>query len=69
MFIQDDVDVKNPDERISREEFNDLKMVVSGLKIHFEALLKKSNQQSTLSIKRKGNDDSKGKQFLFLKIL
>ena len=53
MFIHADVDVKNPDEPISRKEFNDLKIVVSDLKILVEALLKKSNQQLSSSIKRK----------------
>ena len=69
MFIQAYIEAKNLDEPISRKEFNDLKIVVSDLKIIVEALLKKSNQETSSSIKRKEKDDSKGKQFLFLKIL
>ena len=68
-IIQTDVDVQNSDEPISRKEFNELKMLVSDLKIHVDALLKKSNQQLISPLKRKGDDGSKGKKPLGLKII
>ena len=67
MFIQAEVDVQNLDASFFRKELNDLKIEVSDLKIHVEALLKKSNQQLSSPIKRKGNDGSIGKQSLSLK--
>ena len=68
MFIQVDVDVANQDEPFSREELNTMKMELSELKNLVETLLNNSNQQLSSPIKRKGNDDSKGKQSLALKI-
>ena len=67
MFFQADVDLETPDEPFSRMEFSDIKMELSDLKLHVEALWKKSNLQLSSPVKRKGNDDLKGKQSSFLK--
>ena len=66
IYIKVVVDANKQDESISRKEFNDLKIEVSGLKTRMEDLLNSLSKQSSSPTKRKGIDGFKGKHCLML---